>query len=135
MNGGNEHGGRVMAKVTSLEWRQRELEGKVQIGWSKVACSVLRTMAGRELDGNPVEAMREFVELYDAAEKASVDPKGVPVRMPLLDCGENDADLPTNMIVRGSLRMVAARLEEGAAKPGPCPGAPRGPAYDTARLE
>lgn len=124
-----------MAEIISLETRQRQLEARVQIGWAKVACSVLRSMADRAVDGNPVEAMREFVELYDAAAKATIDPRGVAIRMPLLDRGKNDPDLHTNMVVRGSLRMVAARLEEGAAKPGECPGAPKGPAYETARRE
>jgi hypothetical protein len=124
-----------MAKIISFETRQRQLEARVQIGWAKVACSVLRSMAGRQIDGNPVEAMREFVELYDAAAKTTIDPKGIAIRMPLLDRGENDSDLHTNMIVRGSMRMVAARLEQGAAKPGEWPGVPTGPAYDAARLE
>jgi len=48
--------------------------------------------------------MREFVELYEAAEMTSTDPKGVAIRMPLLDRGNNDPDLHTNMIVRGWLR-------------------------------
>jgi hypothetical protein len=124
-----------MAKNISMELRQRELEARVQIGWAKVACSVLRSMANGAIDGNPVEAMREFVGLYDVAEKASSDPRGVAIRMPLLDRGVSDRDVHTNMIVRGSLRMVVARLEQGAANPGECPGAPTGPAYDGARLE
>jgi len=84
---------------------------------------------------HPVEAMREFVGLYDAVEKRTIDPRGVAIRMPSLDRGKNDPDLCTNMIVRGSLRMVAARLEEGAANPGEYPGAPKGPAYEAARQE
>jgi hypothetical protein len=93
-----------MAEIISLETRQRELEAQIQIGWAKVACSVLRSMAGRTIDGDPVEAMREFVGLYDAVEKRTIDPRGVAIRMPSLDRGENDPDLCTNMIVRGWLR-------------------------------
>jgi hypothetical protein len=124
-----------MARIISLENRQRELEARVQIAWANAACNVLRSMADRGVDGNPVEAMREFVEIYDAAVKATTDPRGVAIRMPMLDRGKDDPDLHTNMIVRGSLRMVAARLEHGAANPGEHPGRPTGSAYDAARRE
>jgi hypothetical protein len=123
-----------MARIISLKTRQRELEARVQIAWAKVAYSMLRSMAGRQIDGNPVEAMREFVEVYDAAEGKSIDPNGIPILMVSLDL-DNDPDLHTNIIVRGSLRMVAARLEEGAARPGEFPGAPTGSAYQAARRE
>lgn len=124
-----------MARNISLELRQRELEAQVQIGWADVACSVLRAMADGGFDRNPVEAMRKFVELHDAAEKATNDPRGVAIRMPLLDRGQGDRDRITNMIVRGSLRMLAARLEHGTANPGECPGRPKGPDYESARRE
>lgn len=58
-----------MAEIISLETRQRQLEARVQIGWAKVACSVLRSMADRAFDGNPIAAMLEFVEIYDAAAR------------------------------------------------------------------
>ena len=71
-----------MAKIISLENRQRELEARVQIGWAKAACSVLRSMADRAFDGNSVEAMREFVEICDAAAPQESDHCGWTLALP-----------------------------------------------------
>jgi hypothetical protein len=65
-----------MVQIISLEKKKRQLEAQLQVAWAKATCSVLRSMADGAFDGNPAEAMREFVELYDVAEKASTDPEG-----------------------------------------------------------
>src|SRR5207248_1115005 len=66
--------------------------------------------------GDMIEAMRAFIAVHDAAEKDTIDPKGVPIRIPNIarrPSGEPDPDDPTNTIMRGAFRMEAAMLRHG----------------------
>ena len=107
---------RIVVDNTTPEGRQRQLEARVQVAFAKAASSILHALSGAP-KGKIVEAMREFVDIHDAAEQQAIDPAGVAIRMPKLDRGEADPDEHINAILRGSLRMVAAILEINAHIP------------------
>ncbi|SHN73332.1 hypothetical protein [Bradyrhizobium erythrophlei] len=78
---------------------------------------MLHTLSGKRPKSDLVEDMKEFVAVYDAAEKESSDPKGVAIRMLKLERGKDDIDEPINSVLRGALRMVAAMLDLNAKIP------------------
>jgi hypothetical protein len=83
----------------------------------RLAGSMLHTLSGKRPKSDLVEDMKEFVAVYDAAEKESSDPKGVAIRMLKLERGKDDIDEPINSVLRGALRMVAAMLDLNAKIP------------------
>jgi len=120
-----------MSKVVYLEPRGCQLEQQVQVAWAEMVCSILRSMAAGTNHENPISAVCEFVRLHDAALKTSKD---IGVRIPVFT-RDNDPDERTNLIARGSLRMVAEVVRQNATKRTDHFSPPKGPAYDAARLE
>jgi hypothetical protein len=106
----------IVIDNTSPEAQQRLLEAQVQVAWAKVASRVLHFCTGSQ-KGDMVEAMREFIKVYESATEKSIDPNGIFIRQPKLDRGKDDDDEHINAILRGSLRMVAAMLEMSAKVP------------------
>jgi hypothetical protein len=107
---------KIIVDNTSPEARQRQLEAQVQVAFAKAASTVLTFLAG-EADGDIVEAMQEFIDVHEAAEQESIDPKGIAIRVPKLISLENEENEHINMILRGSLHMVAAMLKTYAKIP------------------
>lgn len=103
---------------TTPEARQLQLEAKVQVAFARVAGSMLRFLTGQST-GDMVTAMKEFVEVYEAAFEESIDPKGIAIRVPKLDPEDNEENEHINALLRGSLRMVAAMLASHAETPYP----------------
>jgi hypothetical protein len=100
--------------------RQRQLEAQVQVAWANAASSVLNFLIGREAD--PVEAMKTFIAVHDAAEQESIDPNGIGIRGP--DIGgatKGHPDEVIDTVLAGSLSMAAAMLQADARQPVPEP--------------
>lgn len=57
--------------------------------------------------------------VHEAAERESIDPKGIAIRVPKLDSTGNDENEHINAILRGSLNMVSAMLKKHARVPLP----------------
>ena len=107
---------KIVVDNTSPEARQRQLQVQVELAFAKATSKLLAFLVA-EPEGNMVEAMRDFVEVHEAASQESIDPKGVAIRIPKLDRKDNDENEHINMILRGSLNMVAAMLKKSARLP------------------
>lgn len=92
---------------------QRALEENVRVSFAAMACDVLEFICdGRR--GLDLDLLSDFVAVYRAAEKASIDPKGVAIRMADLGrkpANDLDPDEAINTTLRGALRMTAALLQ------------------------
>lgn len=107
---------KIVVDNTSTEGRQRQLEAQVQVAWANVAGAVLNFLIGREADLVP--SMKEFIAVHDAAEKESIDPKGIAIRGPELgQATRGHPDEIIDTVLAGSLSMVAAMLQFGAKQP------------------
>jgi hypothetical protein len=111
---------KIVVDNTTPEGRQRQLEAQVQVAWAKAASSMLSFLIGQEAD--PVEAMKEFIAIHDAAERESIDPNGIAIRGPELgQATKGHPDEIIDTVLTGSLSMVAAMLRALARQPAPKP--------------
>src|SRR5882757_5160743 len=111
---------KVVVDNTSPDARQRQLEAQVQVAFAKAASGVLSFLAGKA-EENMIEAMQEFIAVYEAAAQESSDPKGIAIRIPNIERSEdNEENEHVNAILRGSLNMVAAMLKMKAQIPITC---------------
>jgi hypothetical protein len=101
---------------SSPEALQRRLEARVQVTFAKVAGTILHILCGEQAY-DLINVMKEFISVYESAEKETADPNGVDILMPKLRRDEADKDEPTNAVLRGSLRAVAALLDLNAKVP------------------
>ncbi|MET4425687.1 hypothetical protein [Bradyrhizobium sp. RT3a] len=107
---------KIIVDNTSAEARQRQLEAQVQVAFANASSAVLTFLAGKS-ERNIVKAMQEFIDIHEAAKRDSIDPKGIAIRVPKLDAQSNSENEHINMILRGSLSMVAAMLKRHAKVP------------------
>lgn len=92
------------------EGRQRQLEEQVRAGFAKAVAATLEFICGGEPKMDLVIAWQEFAELHESAIKSSIDPKGIAIRIPELNRDPTSADHEINTLIRGALRVTAARL-------------------------
>ena len=107
---------KLVSETPVEQVRQVKLEDDVQTAFARAAAAMLEFIcSGKgEFDGKSVPTlMQEFIDEHAAAEAASIDPKGIAIKMPSMvpaAPSETDPDKDINTVLRGSLRMVAARL-------------------------
>jgi hypothetical protein len=107
---------KLVSETPVEQVRQVRLEDDIQTAFAKAAAAMLEFICSGngERDGQTmVELMADFVGKHRHAEPQSIDPQGIAIRMPRTKeapAGEDDPDALVNTILRGALRMVAARL-------------------------
>jgi hypothetical protein len=109
-----------MAKLvvdnSTPEALQRRIEAQIQVAFAKLASNMLEFLCG-ELEFELFGEMQEFVSIYEAAMRKSADRVGPDIRIPNLRRDDANEDEPTNAVLRGALRAVAALLNLQAEVP------------------
>src|SRR5438309_6266988 len=108
--------GKLLVENSSPEALQRRIEAQIHVAFAKLVSSMLEYLCG-ELELDIFSEMQEFVSIYEDAIRKSPDQVGPDIRIPNLRRDDANDDEPTNAVLRGALRAVAALLNLQAAVP------------------
>jgi len=112
-------------ELVSQQSAQAVREAKVRVAFANMAATLLRFLASSS-NLDIITPMIEFLEIHEAMETESEDPKGIAIRFPDISPVPDGPDEALNTLIRGVLRQFAAFVEDQHQK---------GEAYEAGRAE